>query len=122
MGLERHYELLPPGKTINSNLYQQQLMILDKYGQGFGWKVLMHPPYSPNLAPFRFTPVSVLQNSLEFKRGRINLSEEFSDSSGSTMNSHPTSALNSNLSTVIRPILSRYRYPSIFKKWDRNQL
>ncbi|KAL0895718.1 hypothetical protein ABMA27_011790 [Loxostege sticticalis] len=78
-----HYELLPPGRTIDSELYCEQLMrfkqkverkrpeLIHRRGvvfhhdnarphtslatqqklREFGWEVLMHPPYSPDLAP-----------------------------------------------------------------------
>jgi len=78
-----HYELLPPGQTIDFNLYCQQLErlrqaierkrpeLINRKGVVFhhdnarphtslatrqklrklGWEVLMHPPYSPDLAP-----------------------------------------------------------------------
>ncbi|KAL0859687.1 hypothetical protein ABMA27_010802 [Loxostege sticticalis] len=77
-----HYELLPPGRTIDSELYCGQLMrlkqeverkrpeLINRRGvvfhhdnarphtslatqqklSEFGWEVLMHPPYSPDLA------------------------------------------------------------------------
>ncbi|GBP71242.1 Mariner Mos1 transposase [Eumeta japonica] len=58
-----HYELLPPGKTINSDLYCQQLMRLRHNATSrpylathqilreFGWEVLIHPPYRPDQIP-----------------------------------------------------------------------
>ncbi|KAL0880861.1 hypothetical protein ABMA27_002044 [Loxostege sticticalis] len=81
-----HYELLPPGRTIDSELYSEQLMrlkqeverkrleLINRRGvvfhhdnarphtslatqqkiREFGWEVLMHPPYSPDLAPSDF--------------------------------------------------------------------
>ncbi|KAJ0174850.1 hypothetical protein K1T71_009958 [Dendrolimus kikuchii] len=91
-----HYELLPLGRTIDSELYCEQLMRLKQKVQRkrpelinrrgvvflhdnakphislatqqklreFGWKVLMHPPYSPDLAPSDFHLFRSLQNSL----------------------------------------------------------
>ncbi|KAL0880854.1 hypothetical protein ABMA27_002037 [Loxostege sticticalis] len=56
-----HYELLPPGRNIDSELYCEQLMRLK---QEFGWEVLMHPPYSSDLAPSDFHLFRSLQNSL----------------------------------------------------------
>ncbi|GBP17505.1 Mariner Mos1 transposase [Eumeta japonica] len=65
-----YYELLPLGKTINSDFYCQQLMRFEQEGEktvgnarphtsliiqqilrDFGWEVLMHSPYIPDLAP-----------------------------------------------------------------------
>ncbi|KAJ0181486.1 hypothetical protein K1T71_003571 [Dendrolimus kikuchii] len=91
-----HYELLPPGRTIDSELYCEQLMrlkqkverqrpeLINRRGvvfhhdnarphislaiqqklREFGWKVLIHPPYSPVLAPSDFHLFRSLQNSL----------------------------------------------------------
>jgi len=88
-----HYELLPPDQTIDSNLYHQQLeklrqaresdqnwsigkassittaslhtslMIRQKLRQ-LDWEVLIHPPYSPDLASSDYHLFRSLQNSL----------------------------------------------------------
>lgn len=92
-----HYELLPPGQTINSSLYCQQLVRLqqaiekkrpslyNRKGVVFlhdnarphtslmtrqkmrelGWEVLMHPPYSPDIAPTDYHLFRALQKSLD---------------------------------------------------------
>ncbi|XP_032688366.1 histone-lysine N-methyltransferase SETMAR-like [Odontomachus brunneus] len=89
-----HYELLPPGQTINSELYCEQLeslqqaierkqqklinrkgvvfhhdnarhtslMTRQKFGESL--KVLMHPPYSPDIATSDYHLFRSLQNSL----------------------------------------------------------
>ncbi|KAJ0175787.1 hypothetical protein K1T71_008946 [Dendrolimus kikuchii] len=91
-----HYELLPPGRTVDSELYCEQLMRLKQKVERkrpelinrravvfhhdnarphtslatqqklrkFGWEVLMHPPYSLDLAPSDFHLFRSLQNSL----------------------------------------------------------
>ncbi|TLM46186.1 hypothetical protein FEC26_18845, partial [Acinetobacter baumannii] len=96
-----HYELLPPGRTIDSELYCEQLMrlkqeverkrpeLINRRGVVFhhdnarphtslatqqklrelGWEVLMHPPYSSDLA--RFPPVSV--SSEFFRQCQVNI-------------------------------------------------
>ncbi|GFV98187.1 mariner Mos1 transposase [Trichonephila clavipes] len=73
-----YYELLPYGQTLNSDLYCQQLghlklaidqkqpkevvfhqdnarphspVVTHQKFWELGWEVLMHPPYSPDLAP-----------------------------------------------------------------------
>ena len=84
-----HYELLQPGRTIDSELYCEQLMRLkqelinrrrmlfhhdnarphtslatQQKLRKFGWEVLMHPPYISDLAPSDFHLFRSLQNSL----------------------------------------------------------
>ncbi|XP_066253847.1 uncharacterized protein [Euwallacea similis] len=65
-------ELLPSGKTIDSTLYCSQLTklkeaIRTKQPELFGWDVLAHPPYSPDLAPSDFHLFRSLQNSMKGK-------------------------------------------------------
>uniref|UniRef100_D3TLF6 Mariner transposase n=1 Tax=Glossina morsitans morsitans TaxID=37546 RepID=D3TLF6_GLOMM len=92
-----HHEILPPGSTIDPDLYCQQLerlyLAIQKKRpelvsskviayqadnsrpphtslttrqklREFGWEVLMHPPYSPDLAPSDYHLFWSLQNSL----------------------------------------------------------
>jgi len=89
-----HYELLPPGQTINSNIYCQQLEklrqaiwrkrpeLINRKGivfhhdrphtslatrqelREYGWKFLMHPSYRPD-APSDYHLFRSLQNSFE---------------------------------------------------------
>ena len=78
-----HHELLASGQTINSTLYCQRPELINKKGVVFhhnnarpyislvtrqklrelGWEVLMHPPYSPDLAPSDYHLVRSLKIS-----------------------------------------------------------
>ncbi|KAL9876584.1 histone-lysine N-methyltransferase SETMAR-like isoform 1-T4 [Glossina fuscipes fuscipes] len=60
-----HYELLPYGQTLNSNLYYQQL---DRLKIAIDQEVLMHPPYSPDLAPSEYRLFLALQNFFNDKK------------------------------------------------------
>ncbi|XP_014471358.1 PREDICTED: histone-lysine N-methyltransferase SETMAR-like [Dinoponera quadriceps] len=92
-----HYELLPSGQTLNSDLYCQQLTRLKQaidqkrpelanrksvvFHQDnarpytslttrqklreLGWEILLHPPYSPDLAPNDYHLFRHLQNFLD---------------------------------------------------------
>lgn len=92
-----HWELLPTNTTITAEVYCNQLdnlkrkLEIDRPGQGkvyflhdnarphvakstrkklidFGWEILPHPPYSPDLAPTDYHLFRSLSNSL---RGKI---------------------------------------------------
>lgn len=95
-----HYELLPYGQTLNSDLYCQQLerlklaidqkrpelakgscvmfhqnnarqymsIVTRQKLQELGWEVLLHPPYSPDLAPSDYHVFLALQNFFSDKR------------------------------------------------------
>ncbi|KAG5316799.1 SETMR methyltransferase, partial [Acromyrmex insinuator] len=45
----------------------------------FGWEVLMHPPYSPNLAPSDYHLFRSLQNSFDGKAAENHLKKFFAD-------------------------------------------
>ena len=56
-------ELLPKNQTIDSNVYCRQLMKLSrKKLLEFGWEVIPHPLYSPDLAPYDYSQVSYRLN------------------------------------------------------------
>ena len=95
-----YFGLLPRNQTINSNVYCQQLIKLDKeikenrpelatrngviFHQNnarphtslvthkkllkLGCEVMLHPPYSPDLAPFHYHLIRSLQNHLNGKK------------------------------------------------------
>ena len=44
-----YYELLKPNETITGERYRTQLMRLSR--ALLKWEVLLHPPYSPDIAP-----------------------------------------------------------------------
>jgi histone-lysine N-methyltransferase SETMAR len=89
-----YWELLPEGQTINAEYYAEQLRrlklkIVKKHGAqwkvmllhdnarphvakkvksqlaSFGWTVLSHPPYSPDLAPSDYHLFSAMQNTFK---------------------------------------------------------
>ena len=68
-----YFVLLPRNKTINLNVYCHQLMKLNKEITRknlleLGWKVIPHPPYSPDLAPSDYHLYCSLQNHLNGKK------------------------------------------------------
>lgn len=55
-----HYKLLPRIISITAGVYHQSLLASQK----LAWKIMPHPPYSPDFAPLDFCPYRSLSNNL----------------------------------------------------------